>query len=199
MSAPELDAAIEPLCPIWTERQSKPGCTMTHCRSRSLPWRLSWRAQRRLYTEADAALVAHITEAKQPVRDDELRHALIRGIAVHARDIVKSINVRTCRYGAIGGLCLALIGFCGGAWWQKSISAAQITAAETTVVAVHDGFGTGLKSPDAEIWLDLIRINNIRQSLRDCQPLKQPHGGSACSFPLWTMPPPPQTETPGTH
>jgi hypothetical protein len=163
-------------------------------------------AQWAIYVTADQDMAGHLEqarvyleEARQPVRDEEMQRAVSRGIAAHAWSAVKAINLRTASWLAVGAMAFALVGFSLGGWWQHDRMAAQAETAYNTIVAVNDGFGTGLKAIDASIWLDLIRMNpTIRDSLHQCEPMKQP-AGSACTVPLWTMLPPPKTAAPGTH
>jgi hypothetical protein len=163
-------------------------------------------AQWAMYVTADQDMADHLEQARvyledarQPVRDEEMQRAVSRGIAAHAWSAVKAINLRTASWLAVGAMAFALVGFSLGGWWQHDRMAAQVASATDTVIAAHDGFGTGLKAIDAAVWLDIIRMNgNIQEALRECQPLKE-RSGSACYVPLWTMPPEPQLETPGTH
>lgn len=158
------------------------------------------RAQRQLYADADVSLARHIETAKQPVRDDELRRAVITGISAHATQAVQAINWRSALYLALGGLVMAGLGFAGGARWQYGISSAKLTAAQNVIVAAHDGFPAGLRAQDLALWQDLIRMNpKLSDSLRNCEPLPQAKGGSACALPVWTLWPPPPLATPGTH
>jgi hypothetical protein len=158
------------------------------------------RAQRQLYAEADIALARHIEMARQPVRDDELRRAVIAGVRDHAATTVRAINWRSVLYLALSGLVMAVLGFVGGAWWQHGIASAELTAAQNVIVAAHDGFPAGLKAEDLALWQDLIRMNpNLSEALRSCQPLPQPKGGSACALPVWTLRPPPPLAAPATH
>jgi hypothetical protein len=158
------------------------------------------RAQRQLYADAGVSLAQHIEIAKQPVQDEALRRAVIQGISAHARAAVAAINLRTGAWLAAGLLSAVLVGCGAGAWWQSDRSAAEVASATNTVIAAHDGFGTGLKALDAAVWLDLIRMNpHITEAIHTCRPLPQADGGSACAVPLWLMLPPPKTATPGTH
>jgi hypothetical protein len=158
------------------------------------------RAQRQLYVDGAVSLAAHLEQARQPVRDEELQRAVVRGIAQHAWDVVKAINLRTGSWLAAGAMGVMLLGFSAGAWWQHAQSAAEIASATDTVIAAHDGFGTGLKALDAAVWLEIIRMNpRITDAIHTCRPLPQSDGGSACALPVWTMLPPPKTETPATH
>jgi hypothetical protein len=54
----------------------------------------------------------------------------------------------------------------------------------TTAVA---GLDRGLTGPEARQWLGLMRDNDIVRAARSCAPQA---GGTACSFALWTDPPP---------
>ena len=164
------------------------------------------RAQQRLHAAASQDMAGHLEkarvyleDARQPVRDEELQRAVTRGVGAHAINLMETIRLGTAA--AIAGVVVvfSLIGFGGGVWWQADRMRSEVETAYNTVVAVNDGFGTGLKAIDAAIWLDLIRMNgNIRDSLHQCQPLKEP-SGSACYVPLWTLLPAPKTETPATH
>src|SRR5271166_4405364 len=141
------------------------------------------RAQRQLYAEADVSLARHIETAKQPVRDDELRRAVINGISAHATHAVWAINRRSVLYLALGGFAMAGLGFAGGAWWQHDISSAELAAAQSIIVEAHDGFPPGLNVRDAAIWQELMRMNpRVEDALHACHPLPQNKGGSACAL-----------------
>jgi hypothetical protein len=158
------------------------------------------RAQRQLYAEADVSLARHIETAKQPVRDEELRRAVIKGISTYAVQVVQAINWQSTIWLAIGGLVMAGLGFGGGAWWQYDMAAAKLAAAQSIIVEAHDGFPPGLNVQDAAIWQELIRMNpRVREALHACTLLPQAKGGSACALPVWTLPPPPPLATPATH
>jgi hypothetical protein len=56
-----------------------------------------------------------------------------------------------------------------------------------------------LSAKSAAIWTELVHMNpNVADAMRNCQVLKQP-AGSACLLPIWTLPPPPNLQTPATH
>jgi hypothetical protein len=157
------------------------------------------RAQRQLYAAADQDLAAHLEQARQPVRDEELQKAVVRGIATHAWDAVRTINLRTASWLTAGAISVMLLGFAGGAWWQHDRLAAQVAAADQLIVTAHELGGVVLSARSAAIWAELVQRNpNVAEEFRDCQPLKQ-SAGSACALPVWTMLPPPKTETPATH
>jgi hypothetical protein len=157
------------------------------------------RAQRQLYADAGVSLARHIETARQPVRDDELRHAVITGIGAYATQAVNAMNWRSTLWLTIGGLVLAGVGFAAGARWQRDIVSAELTAAQNTIVEAHDGFPAG-RAQDVALWQELIRMNpHAEAALRSCLPVPQPKGGSACALTVWTMLPAPAAETPATH
>jgi hypothetical protein len=157
------------------------------------------RAQRQLYADAGVSLARHIETARQPVRDDELRRAVIKGIGAYASQTVDAINWRSTLWLTLGGLVLAGMGFAAGAWWQHDIASAEISAAQNVIVKAHDGFPAGMRAEDVALWQDLIRMNpNAEAVLRSCRPVPQPKG-SACALTVWTMLPPPPSETPATR
>jgi hypothetical protein len=47
-----------------------------------------------------------------------------------------------------------------------------------------------MKNRNAARWLDLMRKNAHNTALDGCTEVKQPAGGKACSFVLWTELPP---------
>jgi hypothetical protein len=49
---------------------------------------------------------------------------------------------------------------------------------------------TLMTNHDAARWIELIRKNQQKGVFDDCKPVPQPNGGKACSFLLWTDPPP---------
>jgi hypothetical protein len=57
-----------------------------------------------------------------------------------------------------------------------------------------------LSARSAAMWTELVQRNpNVAEAFHDCQPMKVT-AGSACSLPVWTMPPPPpKMATPATH
>ena len=157
------------------------------------------RAQRQLYADADVSLARHIETARQPVRDDELRRAVIKGIGGYASQTVDAINWRSTLWLTLGGLVLAGVGFVAGAWWQHDIASTELAAAQSVIVKAHDGFPGGMRAEDVALWQDLIRMNpNAEAVLRSCRPVPQPKG-SACALTVWTMLPPPPSETPATR
>jgi hypothetical protein len=158
------------------------------------------KAQWSIYTAAERDLSAHLERARQPVQNETLRRGVADGIRDYAIGIVQSINLGAAIGVAALGLCLGLAGFGLGAWWESDRMAAKVADATDTVIAAHDGFGTGLKALDATVWLDLIRMNpHITEAIHTCRLLPQADGGSACAVPLWLMLPPPKTATPATH
>lgn len=158
------------------------------------------RAQRQLYADAGVSLGRHLEAARQPVRDDEFSRAVTKGISAHATKAVDAINWRSTLWSTVTGLVLAGVGFAAGAWWQHDIASAQLAAAQSVIVAAHDGFPPGMRARDVALWQDLIRMNpNAEAVLRSCQPLPQAKGGSACALPVWTMLPSPPSETPATR
>jgi hypothetical protein len=157
-------------------------------------------AQHELYADADVALARHIETAKQPVRNEELRQAVLAGISAHARDAVRAVNWQTTFWLALSGLALAGLGFIAGAWWQSDSDTGQLTTAQNVIVEAHAGFPAGMRAQDVALWQEVIRINpRVEDALHDCRPLKLDRGGSACALPIWTLLPPPVTQTPATH
>src|SRR4051812_227821 len=64
------------------------------------------RAQKALYVDGAASLAQHLEQARQPVRDEELQKAVVRGIRPHAVAIVQAINWRTAAYLVMTALCI---------------------------------------------------------------------------------------------
>ena len=157
------------------------------------------KAQRRLYASANHDLAAHLEQARAPVQDEALRRAVVQGIGAHATSVAKSVSFGVASGLAGLGLALGLVGFVGGAWWQSDQMAAQVDRANRMVVEAKELGSVVLSAKSAAIWTELVRMNpDVADEMRACQPLKQP-AGSACSLPVWTLPPPPKMETPATH
>jgi hypothetical protein len=51
-------------------------------------------------------------------------------------------------------------------------------------------YNIAMKNRNAARWLDLMRKNAHNTALDGCTEVKQPAGGKACSFVLWTELPP---------
>ena len=59
------------------------------------------------------------------------------------------------------------------------------------LVQIGAGLERALTRRDAEIWLALMRLNDVQLSLANCRVIPQATGGEACSFVFWTRSPPP--------
>jgi hypothetical protein len=176
------------------------------------------RAQQRLHAAASQDMAGHLEkarvyleDARQPVRDEELQRAVTRGVGAHAINMVASIRLGTVAGLAAAGLVLGLIGFGLGGWWQYDRMAAQVDRMAADVetqdklndrimVEAKELGSVVLSARSAAMWTELVQRNpNVAEAFRDCQPMKVT-AGSACSLPVWTMPPPPpKMATPATH
>ncbi len=131
------------------------------------------RVMRRLYADFAVSMRKSIEEAKQPVRDEDMRRAVVQGISAHAGAMVKSLSW-SIRLAAVG--ILLLVG--GGSFWLgQSTEAAKY-------VQVPEQLGVTLTGPDAAQWLDLIRNNNIRGAMAQCT-VRIQASRKACDLPLW--------------
>lgn len=74
-------------------------------------------------------------------------------------------------------------GIYGGYWWGDRTRAQQ-------VVQIRAGLDLALSGKNAAQWLGLMRMNTMDGALQGCRPVPQSTGGEACSFTLWTKPPP---------
>jgi hypothetical protein len=121
-------------------------------------------------------LIASIQSARLPVRDEDMRRAVVQGISVHAGATVRAMGWRNVLIAA--GLLFATtaIGAAGGYWFGRTTEAAKY-------VHVATGLNAALAAPEAAEWLSLIRLNNIKQANRTCEAQA---GGVACSISLWT-------------
>jgi hypothetical protein len=72
------------------------------------------RAQRGLYADSVVSMQRSIEAARQPVRDEDMRLAVVQGIAIHARGVAKAINIGA----ALIGVAMLLIAF--GAGWGEA-------------------------------------------------------------------------------
>ena len=175
------------------------------------------RALQRLYVAANEDMAGHLKQARvyledarRPVQDKELERAVIRGVGAYAINMISSIRSGTAAGLAAAGLVLGLIGFGLGGWWQYDRMAAEVDrmTAEVEImnrktdrimVEAKDLGSVVLSAKSAAIWTELVQMNpNVADAMRECRPLKQV-AGSACSLPIWTLPPPPKVETPATH
>lgn len=175
------------------------------------------RAQQRLYAAASQDMAdklerarVYLEDARQPVQDDQLRRAVIQGIAAYATKAIDELSLRTAFWLAVGAVAFALVGFGLGGWWQYDRMAAEVdrmaanvaiqdTKTERIMVEAKELGSVVLSAKSAAIWTELVRMNyDVATAMRNCQFLKQP-AGSACLLPIWTLPPPPQLETPATH
>jgi hypothetical protein len=175
------------------------------------------RAQQRLHAAANQDMAGHLEQARvylenarQPVRDEELRRAVVQGVGAYAFDMLTSLRVSTAAGLAAVGLVLGLIGFGLGGWWQHDRMAAQVDRMAADVetqdklndrimVEAKELGSVVLSARSAAMWMELVQRNpNVAEAYRDCQPIKQA-AGSACSLPVWTVPPSPKMATPATH
>lgn len=118
-----------------------------------------------------------ITPAEPAVRDEELRQAVVEGIA--ASGMAHKLSARNAAVGA--GLLLAavLAGGRAGYWFGQSTEAARL-------VQVPPALGVALTGSDAAQWMNLIRLNDIGKAERVCA---DQAGGVACAITLWVKPP----------
>jgi hypothetical protein len=168
------------------------------------------RAQRQLHAAANADMARHLDqarvaleEARQPVQDKDLERAVTRGVGTYAMNLVTSIRLGTTAGLAAVGLVLGLIGFGLGGWWQYDRMATEVETqnhkTERIMVEAKELGSVVLSAKSAAIWTELVHLNpNVTDAMRSCQFVKQP-AGSACLLPIWTLPPPPQLQTPATH
>lgn len=59
-------------------------------------------------------LIRHLEATRQPVRDEDLRKAVMRGVAAYAGETVRMLNVRNTLTGIALGIGLLLAGSVGG-------------------------------------------------------------------------------------
>jgi hypothetical protein len=127
-------------------------------------------------------LVAHIEATRQPVRDDDLRRAVVQGVNSHAGNVVRALGWRNVMIGA--GLLVAtlMIGAGAGYWLGRN-----------EYVRVPEALGVALTGPAAADWANLIRLNDITRANKVCSVQM---GGMACSVSLWVKPPTPLPSAP---
>jgi hypothetical protein len=136
-------------------------------------------AQRQLHANFVASMTKSIEDARQPVRGEDMRRAVVQGIGIHAAATVRTMGWRNVLIGAGLLLGAAIIGAGSGYWMGTSAEAAKYVQAPANL-------GVALTASDAAEWVNLIRLNNITQANRTCF---NQGGGIACSFALWTKSP----------
>ena len=126
-------------------------------------------------------LVKHLEAARQPVRDEELRRAVIQGIEAHARDVVQAKNWRSTVIGVGMMAALLLIAAGGGYWFGYRTG------------VTSDAIFAVLSPADATTWTHLMAANpgSAKAELEECQAATQhdAHGRRACYMPIWIDPP----------
>lgn len=142
------------------------------------------RAQRQLYADTIVAIGQTIESARQPVRDEDMRIAVIQGISAHAGAITRSLSWGV-RIAAVTCLLLG-VGISGGVgYWQGYRS------------GMVDGSALGLKAnatlatlppTDAATWAQLIRDNlsPAKQLAEACRISgARQDGRLVCDMPVW--------------
>lgn len=124
-------------------------------------------------------MLSLMDELRQPVRDEELRRAVIAGVSTYTGAAIREIKARTILIVAGVMFATALVVAGAGYWLGRSTEAAKY-------VDVPAGLGIVLKRPDAAEWLNLMQFNDISRANRTCAAQA---GGTACSIVLWTKPP----------
>ena len=136
-------------------------------------------------TRAGSLLVAKQLAASAPgadpaaVRDEDLRRAVVQGIAAYSREAGPTLSLRSVVVGAVLLLVALLAGARAGYWFGQSAEAARF-------VQVPAGLGVAMTGPDAAQWVDLMRLNDIGKAERVCGSRS---GGVACTISLWVKPP----------
>lgn len=137
------------------------------------------RAQRQLHGDSIVSMRQAVEEGRQPVRDDDLRRAVVQGISVYAGGLVQTMSWRNVMLAA-GMLVAGVAAGAGGGYWLGSSREAA------KYVRVPDGLGVALNGPAAADWVALMRLNDITRTNRVCSAQA---GGVACSISLWMKPP----------
>jgi hypothetical protein len=70
--------------------------------------------------DAMADKVAALHDARQPMREDEQRNAIIMGISAHASGVVQALNWRNLMMGLSGLVVYGVACAAGGYWWHGS-------------------------------------------------------------------------------
>ena len=133
-------------------------------------------AMHKMFLDGTLILRQEIEAARQPVRDDEMRSAVIQGIGAYANQTVRGLNWRTLTVAVIAALIFGAA--CGGAgWWFGRGS--NVTFADVP-----------MEARSAAAWHSLIGWNAdvINGALADCTVNVQ-HGRKTCGVPLWIEPP----------
>ena len=122
------------------------------------------------FTASNAALVE---KAKQPIDNDTLRFAVIKGIEAHATASVRAINARNTILAVSALLVVAAIAFAGG--WLT---------AQNQLVTVPE-LSAAIRAKDASTWVKIIDQN---PRIADCNRLRISNpSGEACG--VWVKPP----------
>jgi hypothetical protein len=88
------------------------------------------RAQRGLYADSVVSMQRSIEAARQPVRDEDMRLAVVQGISSHAVNAVRTMGWRNVLIGA-AILVASIVAGVGGGYWLRG--------AVPVLVGVHAG------------------------------------------------------------
>lgn len=120
-----------------------------------------------------------IDPAGPSVRDEDLRRAVVEGVAAYAGGVGHWLSLRNAVVGAVLLLAALLGGAGAGYWLGQSNEAAQF-------IQVPPALGVALTGPEAAQWVNLMRLNDIGKAERVCGSRS---GGVACTISLWVKPP----------
>jgi hypothetical protein len=138
------------------------------------------RAQRGLYADSIVTMQRSIETARQPVRDDHLRRAVVQGISSHASGAVRTMGWRNVLLAA-SILVASIVAGAGGGYWFGY----RLGLTETAPLA-------GLAPAEASAWSQLMHNNSAVNAIDVCENgkvAKTPDGRRACALPMWLDPP----------
>lgn len=137
---------------------------------------------------ASRQLAIAVEHVHQPITQDVLgpvQRAAAAGATAEVLAVARAIRWRTAVYtGAAVGIA-AIIALGAGLAWGQASAADSFRATQADLTAA---FRYGPQ--DAARWLELMRWNDLDNSLARCQSFTdQSSGRQACMVPLWTSPP----------
>ena len=131
------------------------------------------RASSRMLTEQIQASAQQIPTGP-PLREEDLRRAVMQSIATHGTGVERALSVRA------GLLLAAVLAGAGAGYWLGQNAEAR------RFVQIPAALGVALTGPDAAQWLNLMWLNDIGKAERVCGAQA---GGVSCAISFWVTPP----------